>query len=65
MTDIRYESKDDIARITIHREAQGNSISNAVVQGLQAAWQRFVRDEADRAAVLCAAGETRFRPAPT
>lgn len=60
MTDIRYESKDGIARISINREAQRNSINNAVVQGLHAAWKRFAQDDDDRVAVVYAAGDKAF-----
>lgn len=54
MSDILYESKDGIARITINRPQVRNAINKAVVKGLQEAWQRFARED-DRVAVLCAA----------
>ena len=41
MTDVRYESHDRVALITIDRAAQRNSINNAVVEGLHEAWRRF------------------------
>ena len=56
---VHYESQDGIALITINREAQRNSVNNAVVQGLQAAWQRFAQDE-NHVAVLTAAGDQAF-----
>jgi len=57
MSEVRYESKDGIAIITINREAQRNSINSAVVQGLHAAWKRFAQADEDRVAVACAAGD--------
>ncbi len=59
MTDIRYESKDGIAVITIARAQARNAINNGVVQGMQAAWRRFAAED-DRVAVLCADGEQAF-----
>ncbi len=59
MSDISYESQDGIARISINREAQRNSINNAVVQGLHAAWERFAQGD-DRVAVVHAAGDKAF-----
>ena len=59
MTAVVYESKDGIARITIHRPEARNALNNAVVQGMQAAWQRFARED-DRVAVLHGAGEQSF-----
>jgi len=60
MSEVRYESKDGIAIITINREAQRNSINSAVVQGLHAAWKRFAQADEDRVAVACAAGDKAF-----
>ncbi len=60
MSEVRYESKDGIAIITINREAQRNSINTAVVQGLHAAWKRFAQADEDRVAVACAAGDKAF-----
>lgn len=59
MSDILYESKDGIARITINRAAARNAINKAVVKGLHEAWQRFARED-DRVAVLCAADGPAF-----
>ncbi len=60
MTAVIYESKDGIARITINRPEARNAINNDVVQGLQAAWQRFAQDAGDRVAVVHGAGEQAF-----
>ena len=59
MTDVRYESHDRVALITIDRAAQRNSINNAVVEGLHEAWRRFARDS-DRVAILTGAGDQAF-----
>jgi len=58
--DTTYESRDGIAIISIHRPQARNAISNGVVQGLHAAWQRFADADEDRVAVLTAAGEQAF-----
>ncbi len=60
MTAVIYESKDGIARITINRPEARNAINNDVVQGLQAAWQRFAQDAGDRVAGVHGAGEQAF-----
>lgn len=60
MTAVLYESKDGIARITINRPEARNAINNDMVQGLQAAWQRFAQDAGDRVAVVHGAGEQAF-----
>lgn len=60
MTAIQYQSQDGIAVITINRPDARNAINNDVVQGLQQAWQRFANDDADRVAVVSAAGEQAF-----
>ncbi len=59
MSEVTYDSLDGIARITINREAQRNSINTAVVQGLHDAWKRFAQGD-DRVAVVCAAGDKAF-----
>ncbi|MET4576386.1 enoyl-CoA hydratase/isomerase family protein [Ottowia thiooxydans] len=59
MSEITYESVDGVARITINRPEARNSINNAVVQGLHAAWRRFAESD-DRVAVLGAAGDQAF-----
>ena len=60
MSEITYESIGGVARITINRPEVRNSINNAVVQGLNAAWRRFAESNDDRVAVLGAAGEQAF-----
>ena len=60
MTAVRYASEGGIARITIHRPEARNAINDEVVQGMQAAWQRFAQDADDRVAVLHGAGEQAF-----
>ena len=60
MAAVLYESMNGIARITIHRPEARNAIDNEVVQGMQAAWQRFAQDADDRVAVLHGAGEQAF-----
>ncbi len=60
MSDIvTYESRDNIATITIDRADKMNAMNEAVIQGLRNAWLRF--DEADdRVAILHAAGDKAF-----
>jgi len=59
MSAVTYESQDGIARIIINRPEARNSINNELVQGLNAAWKRFARED-DRVAVLGAAGDYAF-----
>ena len=59
MSAVTYESRDGIARITINRPEARNAINNEIVQGLNAAWKRFDRED-DRVAVLGATGEQAF-----
>ncbi|HSG87915.1 MAG TPA: enoyl-CoA hydratase-related protein [Pseudomonadales bacterium] len=56
---VTYASEDRIATITIDRAAQLNALNEAVIVGLQAAWQRFEAGD-DRVAVLHAAGDRAF-----
>ena len=60
MAAVLYESMNGIARITIQRPEARNAIDNEVVQGMQAAWQRFAQDANDRVAVLHGAGDQAF-----
>lgn len=53
---VLYESRDNVALITINRAPRRNSVNNAVVDGLHAAWQRFAQDD-HRVAVLAGAGD--------
>ena len=55
MTAITYESRDQIALITINRPEARNAINNAVVQGLHAAWRRFAQED-DRVAAMLRGG---------
>ncbi len=57
---VRYEVPEPgIALITIDRADRMNALNEAVIVGLNAAWQRFA-DGDERVAVLCAAGERAF-----
>ena len=53
---VSYVVDDGIAVITIERPEVRNALNEAVVSGLQAAWQRLA-DGNERAAVLAAAGD--------
>ena len=60
MTDaVTYASSDLIATITINRPERMNALNEAVISGLQKAWQRFA-DGSDRVAVIHGAGERAF-----
>lgn len=56
---VRHTSTDRIATITINRPAQMNALNEAVIVGLQAAWQSFERSD-DRVAILNASGDRAF-----
>jgi len=56
---VTYQVKGHIALVTINRPDKRNALSIEVVDGLQAAWQRF-SEGAERAAVLTGAGERAF-----
>src|SRR5687767_15940585 len=58
--EIRYESADGIAVITIDRPAKRNALTSAMCDDLYAAWRRFAASEADRVAILTAAGSEVF-----
>jgi enoyl-CoA hydratase len=58
--EIRYESADGIALITIDRPAKRNALSGTMCDALHAAWQRFAASEQDRVAILTAAGNDVF-----
>jgi enoyl-CoA hydratase len=58
--EIRYESADGIALITIDRPAKRNALSAAMCDTLHAAWRRFAASEEDRVAILTAAGNDVF-----
>lgn len=59
MSVIRYESRDGIAEITIHRPEKYNVLTHEVVAELRAAWERFNASD-DRVAILAAAGTKAF-----
>ena len=54
-----YESKNDIAVITLNRPERMNRMDNALMDGLCEAWQRFGKSD-DRVAVLTGAGTKAF-----
>jgi len=56
---VTYESKDQVATITINRPDKMNALSNQLVLELRDAFQRL-QDGDDRAAVLTSAGERAF-----
>jgi len=56
---VSYESRGDIAVITIRRAERKNAFDDAVVAGLEAAWQRYAAS-AERAAVLTSEGTEAF-----
>src|ERR1700747_2774886 len=58
--EIRYESAAGIALITIDRPAKRNALSGAMCDALHAAWRRFAASDADRVAILTAAGNNVF-----
>jgi enoyl-CoA hydratase/carnithine racemase len=58
--EIRYESTAAIAVITIDRPAKRNALTSAMCDDLHAAWRRFAASEADRVAILTAAGNDVF-----
>ncbi len=56
---VLYESRENVAIITINRPAKANSLNADVAEGLAAAWRRFNAAD-DRVAVLTGAGERAF-----
>jgi enoyl-CoA hydratase len=57
---IRYESADSVALITINRPAKRNALTSAMCADLHAAWQRFAASDDVRVAILAAAGDDIF-----
>jgi enoyl-CoA hydratase/carnithine racemase len=57
---VTYELADRIATITIDRPERMNRIDADVVEGLNAAWHRFMADEEARVAILTGAGDKAF-----
>jgi enoyl-CoA hydratase len=58
--EIRYESADGIAVITIDRPRKRNALTGPMCDALHAAWQRFAASDQDRVAILTAAGNDVF-----
>ena len=58
--EIRYESADGIATITIDRPAKRNALTSAMCEDLHAAWRRFAASDEERVAILTAAGNDVF-----
>ena len=59
MSVLLYESRDQIATITINRPEKRNALSEEVCVKLREAWQRFSSGN-DRVAILTGAGEAAF-----
>jgi enoyl-CoA hydratase/carnithine racemase len=59
MSDVLYESSDDITVITIDRPEKYNTLTHEVVDQLHAAWKRFNASD-DRVAILTGAGDEAF-----
>jgi enoyl-CoA hydratase/carnithine racemase len=57
---VTYRSADRIATVTIDRAERMNRIDADVVEGLHAAWHRFMGDDEARVAILTGAGEKAF-----
>lgn len=57
---IRYESADGIALITIDRPAKRNALTSAMCADLHVAWQRFAANDGERVAILAAEGNDIF-----
>ena len=58
--DIRFELKDGIALVTLHRPEQLNAFSGRMGQELGDAWRRCDEDDAVRAVVVTGAGRAFF-----
>ncbi|MDR2688963.1 MAG: enoyl-CoA hydratase/isomerase family protein [Azoarcus sp.] len=59
MSDVLYESRDDIALITLNRPEKYNTLTHEVVDQLHAAWKHFNAGD-DRVAILTGAGDKAF-----
>ncbi|MBS0241969.1 MAG: enoyl-CoA hydratase/isomerase family protein [Proteobacteria bacterium] len=57
--DVTYVSKDQIAVITLNRPDRMNRMTDALMDGLNAAWKQFMASD-DRVAVLTGAGTKAF-----
>src|ERR1700747_2606953 len=58
--EIRYESADGIALITIDRPKKRNALTGPMCEAPPAAGERFAADDQDRVALLTAAGDDVF-----
>lgn len=54
---VTYNSRDQIALITMNRPERMNRLDAEIVDGLEAAWQRFMASDGDRVAVLSGDGK--------
>jgi len=57
---VDYRVEGPVARIAINRPERLNRLDAAIVDGLHAAWQRFMADDAQRVALLTGAGDRAF-----
>ncbi|AWP75204.1 enoyl-CoA hydratase/isomerase family protein [Bordetella bronchiseptica] len=57
---VRFETREQIAIITLNRPDKRNAINLEMRQALIAAWERFENDAALRVAILTGAGERSF-----
>lgn len=58
--EIRLETRDGIAIVTIDRPQARNAINRGVIDGLRQAWQRLQTDDALRVGILTATGDKAF-----
>ena len=57
---VRYDLKDNVARITIDRPGQLNAVDFEAERALIAIWEKIERDRDVRVVVLTGAGERAF-----
>ena len=55
---VTYQSKGQIAVITMNRPERTNRLDADIVAGLEAAWVQFMASDEDRVAVLTGAGSS-------
>jgi len=60
VSDLVYEVRDGVARLTLNREAQRNAISGEMLAGLEEAFGKAEADDAVRVLCLTGAGERVF-----
>lgn len=58
--EIRLETRDGIAIVSIDRPQARNAINRGVIDGLRQAWQRLQTDDALRVGILTATGDKAF-----